>query len=439
MNIQSFYKLFGVITFSVIFLYPTQAKPRVIVTTDGEIDDRCSMVRFLLYANEFDIEGIILSSSKYHWVGNTWAGEEWIYRQYDLYKEVYPNLLLHDPEFPSPLDLREITFIGNIDAEGEMEKVTRGSQHIVDVLLGDKKGRVDLQAWGGTNTIARALKTIQEKHPDQMERVSQKATLYLIQDQDKTYREYIQPNWPKLQTIISKQFGVIAYRWEQSMPKQFHQFFNAKWMKENILENHGPLCSSYEARKDGAFRSEGDSPAFLYQIPTGLAGSFEPYYGGWGGRFQLEKGSENTWIDAKDDNDRIKPLWRWAADFQNDFAARADWCVKSYDEANHAPVGAQDYSITNGFISPGETKELEVLGISDPDGDELSYHWWIYDGPSGDAKGIKIKDANKKKATFIFPDKLQEGKTEYHIMLTVRDDGEPSLATYQRFVLEKLD
>jgi hypothetical protein len=27
-------------------------KPRVIATTDGEGDDRCSMVRFLVYANE---------------------------------------------------------------------------------------------------------------------------------------------------------------------------------------------------------------------------------------------------------------------------------------------------------------------------------------------------------------------------------------------------
>lgn len=31
-------------------------KPRVIVTTDGEIDDACSMVRFLLYANKFEVE-----------------------------------------------------------------------------------------------------------------------------------------------------------------------------------------------------------------------------------------------------------------------------------------------------------------------------------------------------------------------------------------------
>ena len=45
-------------------------KPRVIVTSDGEIDDECSLVRFLLYANEWDIEGIITSSSQYHWQGH---------------------------------------------------------------------------------------------------------------------------------------------------------------------------------------------------------------------------------------------------------------------------------------------------------------------------------------------------------------------------------
>ena len=48
-------------------------RPRVIVTSDGEIDDECSMVRFLLYANEWDVEGIITSSSQYHWHGHSWA------------------------------------------------------------------------------------------------------------------------------------------------------------------------------------------------------------------------------------------------------------------------------------------------------------------------------------------------------------------------------
>src|SRR5262249_52041928 len=59
--------------------YPNlRVRPRVIATTDGEVDDRCSMVRFLMFANEFQIEGLIHSSSRFHWLGQTWSGVEWI-------------------------------------------------------------------------------------------------------------------------------------------------------------------------------------------------------------------------------------------------------------------------------------------------------------------------------------------------------------------------
>lgn len=64
-------------------------RPRVIATTDGEIDDRCSMVRFLLYTNEWDVEGIIYSSSKFHWKGHNWAGETWIQEDIQLYAKCW--------------------------------------------------------------------------------------------------------------------------------------------------------------------------------------------------------------------------------------------------------------------------------------------------------------------------------------------------------------
>ena len=46
------------------------AKPRVIVTTDGEADDMDSFIRFLLYSNEFDLEGLVYSSSQWHYAGD---------------------------------------------------------------------------------------------------------------------------------------------------------------------------------------------------------------------------------------------------------------------------------------------------------------------------------------------------------------------------------
>jgi hypothetical protein len=77
-------------------------KPRVIATSDGEIDDECSLVRFLLYANEWDVEGIITSSSQYHWQGHRWAGDDWAVPYLNAYAKVYPNLVKHDPRYPTP-------------------------------------------------------------------------------------------------------------------------------------------------------------------------------------------------------------------------------------------------------------------------------------------------------------------------------------------------
>ena len=45
-------------------------KPRTIVTTDGEVDDQDSFVRLLLYANEFDLIGLVYSSSQWHYKGD---------------------------------------------------------------------------------------------------------------------------------------------------------------------------------------------------------------------------------------------------------------------------------------------------------------------------------------------------------------------------------
>jgi len=138
---------------------PTDGRPRVIATTDGEIDDQCSMVRFLLYANEWDIEGIITSSSQYHCHGHKWPGDDWVQPYLDAYAKVYPNLVKHDSRYPTPQYLQARTFLGNVETEGEMDAITAGSQHIVRALLDESDDRpIWLQAWGGTNTIARALK-----------------------------------------------------------------------------------------------------------------------------------------------------------------------------------------------------------------------------------------------------------------------------------------
>ena len=102
----------------------THAKPRAIVTTDGEIDDVDSFIRMLLYANEFDLEGLIYSSSMWHYQGDgkgtkiisememtkkmygertdlRWAGTQWMQDLIGAYEKVYPKLSTHAKDFPT--------------------------------------------------------------------------------------------------------------------------------------------------------------------------------------------------------------------------------------------------------------------------------------------------------------------------------------------------
>ena len=111
-----------------------EGKPRLLITQDGEVDDMNSLIHTLLYANDIDIEGIVQSSSKLHFSGDgaeveafRWMGTDWMNDFLDAYAEVYPNLIVHDPDYPTPDELRDITKVGNIKAEADISETTEGS------------------------------------------------------------------------------------------------------------------------------------------------------------------------------------------------------------------------------------------------------------------------------------------------------------------------
>ena len=450
-------------------LPPTYERPRVIVTTDGEADDRCSMIRFLLTSNEFEVEAIINSSSQFHWVGgqgwHAFHPVEWVKEQIDLYAQVYPNLTLHDKNYPSPDYLLSKWKIGNIKAAGESDERTQGAEFIAQILLDETDSRpVWIQAWGGTNTIAKALKIIQSEHPEKMQTVANKMRLFLIWEQDQTYQEYIRPHWEHLNvlTIISDQFDSMAYIWPKVLPAEIKPYFEAPWMQTHILQNHGPLAAAYEAL-NGAFHAEGDTPAFLHTIPTGLANLENPNWGGWGGRYVHVR--HNVWMDpppadnwkhpdgrrtidnswAKKfenvtDPDMVKlrtqyfkPIWRWLDTVQNDFAARADWSVKPYAEANHHPVIKLSNTQLNIQAKAGQVISLDASQSYDPDGDKLSYKWWFY-AEASDYQGSEIAPINQAIANFTVPRDAKNGD-EIHLICEVADSGKPKLVKYQRIIV----
>lgn len=140
-------------------------RPRVIVTTDGEADDKASMVRFLLTCNEFDVEAIVNSSSEFHWLGgrgrNALKPVDWGRDYIRLYARVYGNLKAHSPHYPHPDSLLARWRVGNISGVGEDSLRTEGAEFIAGILLDDTDPRpVWVQVWGGCNTISRALRII---------------------------------------------------------------------------------------------------------------------------------------------------------------------------------------------------------------------------------------------------------------------------------------
>ena len=400
-------------------------KPRIIVTTDGEIDDKTSFMRFLLYSNEFEIEGLIYGNSMWQRHGH---GVVWMQEMIDEYIKIRPNLLKHLKGYPTPKELKSVIYAGNMDEKyldypGPIE--TDGARHIIRVLLDKNTEPLWIQAWGGTNTIAQALSIMKRDYSvAELDRVYQKLWIFAIADQDST-SAWIRENFPKVKYIRSHQFVALNYQHE-GHPYSNHYIFSEEWTTKNVKEGHGNYGKLYAQK----YFSEGDSPAFFHLIGNGLRAHENPAYGGWGGRFETKNGYQ--FFDAEDDGDWMKPQWRWLLDIQNDFAARIDWCESSFEEANHYPE-VKISCKQNIIVKPGETVIIDASKSNDPDGDQLSFNWYFYKEPSVLKNFPEIKNTSKSKVSFEIPETEKTGTL--HLILEVKDSGEPALTRYQRVVV----
>jgi len=90
---------------------PYVEKQRILVLTDiaNEPDDQMSMVRLLVYSNEFDVEGLIAGTST--WMRNR-VRPDVINTLLDAYAAVRPNLALHASGYPDPAALRRAVAAG---------------------------------------------------------------------------------------------------------------------------------------------------------------------------------------------------------------------------------------------------------------------------------------------------------------------------------------
>lgn len=474
---QPYIRLLWVLTLMTIFTrgalaahHPTHKGRRVIVLTDffKDPDDKQSMVRFLTYANEFDIEGLIATSLAF---GTGEVHPEWIEDIIDEYGKVLGNLRKHErPGFtyPSVNELKNVVKEGapvirkyrgrnkgfpipypkggkdprKCDPASKWtgpDKDTPASNHIINVV--DKKDPrpVWIVVWGGPMDLAQALWRVRnDRTAVQTANFVRKIRLYQISWQD-TGAVWIWEQFPKLFYIQSTDGFRGMYR--DSDPA----YRNQKWINKHVKNNHGALGAQYPKAGSVDGIKEGDTPSFIYLLAPGLSDPEHPEWGGWGGRFKPFGAGTHFYIDDRDkspatSNATAEKRWttaRWNKQRNLDFAARMDWCVKDYANANHNPVAHlnrdQSIDVLKMTVEPGGIVRLSADGSSDPDGDTLSYRWWQYDEADSYEDKVDINNPNSRNAYFTTPS-VHSSRT-IHIILEVTDDGEPNLTSYRRLVV----
>jgi hypothetical protein len=413
-------------------------KIRLVVISDistltarnGEPDDTQSLVRLLLYSNDFDIEGLIAAQTG----KDLHVHPEYMRDIVRKYGKVRGNLALHAKGYPTEQHLLNTIHAGRPGVETVgVDWDSDASESIIGMIDKPDPRPVWFTIWGGPRELAQAIyKVARTRTPSELAKFKSKIRIYAIGDQDPT-GEWIRTTHPDIFYIKTNLVFRGLYRGGDT------SLVNTEWVENNIVRGHGALGAAYPnyAGGDpwGAVKGvkEGDTPSFLYLIPNGLGNPQQPAWGSWGGRF-VRNG--NYYFDAKDtvdgDTSERATTYRWRSAFQNDFQARMDWCVKPYKEANHPPIAviAGDLRLR---VRPGTVVKLSAAGSSDPDGNKLSYKWFFYPEPSSCNGSIVIENANKLNASFVAP-AVKSAKT-IHIILTVTDNGAPPLSRYGRIVV----
>jgi hypothetical protein len=480
---------------------PYVERQRVVVMTDiaNEPDDQMSMVRFLVYSNHFDVEGLVATTST--WMKDT-VRPDVIRTLVDAYEQVQPSLLRHQPGFPAAASLRALVVSGQpgygMAAVGP-DRMSEGAELVLRAAGKADPRPLWVLAWGGANTLAQALLHARAtRTPAELGALVAKLRIYAISDQDDA-GPWLRREFPALHYIgvpstqDGEQYayatwtGISGDRFYRNAPGADFTTFTDAWVNANIRAK-GPLGKLYPFP---CCIHEGDTPAFLGLIDNGLASFMSPSYGGWGGRYVWRTFSGETrpfWtqggdsypgrdssrdtvagIDGRTYTSDQATIWRWRTAFQHDFAARMDWTVAAPADANHNPVvvvngrgGRAPVLVT---ATVGVPLTLDAAGTRDPDGHALKYTWQFYPEAGTGIPGQPVV-AGGLRALFApppgeggIPSAPAGGPPEpaprltmtdagtprvtvtpriagtAHVILVVEDDGRPPLTAYRRVIL----
>lgn len=431
-------------------------KPRIIVLTDvstWETDDSESLVRLLVYADMFEIEGLVFTTG---WSLDSTRKDFFnlIHTAIDAYDKDLPNLCKRSGQtdfsqeghrqktgyWPSANYLRTRTVFGSkkrgISFIGK-DNDSEGSELIIK-LAGENDDRpIWVLGWGGGNTLAQAVWRVQHDK-NNLQKFLNKIRFYAITDQDRDQNTpYAISSHQWLRRDFEKS---LLFLWDESAWSYQNGTGKREWSQyQTHIQDHGNLGSVYPKYKYGV---EGDTPSFLYVLPNGLNVPENPEYGGWGGYFTRDITPDD--VTYAYTNHSKLPASKISLKYQsyfypaifNDFAARMDWAKDGMGNRN--PVIAinrkKDINIIRLTPKQGSSIIIDASASSDPDGNKLSYKWWVLSEAGTYRQAINLDNPDSDKVTVKIP--TDSVGRSFHLICEVKDNGIPNLTAYRRIIVE---
>lgn len=265
---------------------------RVIISTDiggTDPDDFQSMVHLLVYADSFDLEGLISSP-----FGPGRKSD--ILTVIDQYERDYSHLLTYSSRYPKPQTLREITKQGETeaaDASG-FGKPTEGSQWLIRCAKRNDPRPLHVLVWGGIEDLAQALHDAPEIRP--------KLRVFWIGGPNKKWSvnayNYIEQDHTQLWMIESNS----TYRGWFVGGNQKGQWGNQEFVAQHIA-NHGSLGEYFTQHLKGTIKM-GDTPS-VARLLKGQ--SDDPEQASWGGKYvRIWDGRKSVFRGLTTESDQVE-------------------------------------------------------------------------------------------------------------------------------------